>query len=124
MTIWRLMTWAFASSCQKSAREITQLVHDVIQAPDFSVTQLTGFNARTETHHLDAAQKTIRVDDPFGLDKWQCQSVNIFIPTREKNPAGNGQPFTIEGFYHQPLLDVIHAVFAKALSKWFHLTPF
>lgn len=118
------MTWALTGRRQKSAREVTRLVHDVLQAPDFSIAELTGFDARTETRRLDAAQKTIRTDAPFGQDKWQRRSVNIVIPTREKNQAGNGKTFTVEGFYHRPFLDVIRAVFSEASSKWFHLTPF
>ena len=124
MSIWHLMTWALTGHCQKSAHEVTQLVHNVLQAPDFSIAELTGFDAHTETCCLDAAQKTIHMDAPFSQDKWQHRSINIVIPTREKNQAGNGKTFTVEGFYHQPFLNVICAVFSEASSKWFHLTPF
>ena len=124
MSIWRLMTWTITGSPQKSTSEVTRLVHDVLQAPDFSTEELAGFDACTETHRLDATQNTVRKDDPFSQDKWQCRSVDIAIPTREKNPAGNGKTFMIEGLYYHPLLDVIRAVFAEASSKLFHLTPF
>ena len=122
MTIWHLMTWVFTGSHWKSAGEVTQLVHDVLQAPEFSLKKLTGFDSHTEAHRLDGAQKTICMDS--GQDKWQCKSVDIVIPTRENNQAENEKTFTIKGFYHWLFLDVIHAVFSEALSKSFHLTPF
>ena len=124
MTTWRLMTWALGGGRQKSAREVTRLVRDVIQAPDFDPEELAGFDAQTATTHLDAAQKSLPPDDPFSRDQWKRTSVDILIPTREKNRAGNGQKFTIDGFCYRPILDVIRAVFAHLSAKWFHLTPF
>lgn len=94
------MTWAFTGSRQKSVSEVTRLVHNILEAPDFSVAELTGFDARTETRRSDAAQKTIRKDNPFGQDQWQCRSLDIIIPTREQTQAGNGKTFTVKGLYH------------------------
>ena len=37
MTVWRLMSWKLTGSSQKSNSEVTCLVHEVIQAPDFNV---------------------------------------------------------------------------------------
>ena len=91
-------------------------------SPEFSLTELTGFDSHTEACHLNGAHKTICTN--FGQDKWQHKSVDIVIPTRKNNQAGNGKTFTIKGFYYQPFLDVIHAVFSKASSKLFHLIPF
>lgn len=85
MTTWRLMTWALASGHQKSAREVTRLVRDVIQAPNFDPEELAGFNAQTATTHLDAAQKSLPPDDPFSRDQWKHTGVDILIPTKEKN---------------------------------------
>ena len=73
---------------------------------------------------MEAAQKEIPPDDPFSINKWQCTSVNISVPTREKNKEGNGRIFTIDGFCYRPILDVIRTVFAEASLKSFHLTPF
>ena len=124
MTISRLMTWALTGNAQKSASEVTQLVQDVLQHPDFSIEGLQGFDAHTEACRLDAAQKAFPADDMFGMDKWKCNDMDITVPTREINRAGNGKKFTVQGFYHHPLLDIIRSVFTEALSKWFHLTPF
>ncbi|KAG2064847.1 hypothetical protein BDR04DRAFT_1130612 [Suillus decipiens] len=51
-------------------------------------------------------------------------AAEILVPTQEKNPNGNGQPFTIPGFRYWPLTAVIHATFSEATSKWFHFIPF
>ena len=63
-------------------------------------------------------------EDFIGLDRWCQTPVDILVPTREQSQAGNGQRFTIEGLYHQSILDIIRNVFAEASLKWFHLTPF
>ena len=81
MTIWCLMTWAITGSHQKSTSEVTKLVQEVLQAPNFMVEELVAFDARTEIRCLDAAQNTICKDDPFSQDKWECRSVDIAIPT-------------------------------------------
>ena len=64
------MRWKESGSNQKSNSEVTRLVHEVLQAPDFSIRDLTGFDASRETSRLDAAQKEIPHDDPFGIDRW------------------------------------------------------
>lgn len=124
MMTWRLMTWALTGSQQKSAAEVTRLVTEVIQAPDFVPEELSGFNAQTATAQLDAAQKQLPEDHPFVRDNWKQTSVDIVVPTREKNRAGNGKIFSIEGFYYRPILEVIRAVFVDPLAKQFHLMPF
>ena len=118
------MRWKESGSAYKSSLEATRLVHEVLQAPDFSIHDLTNFDTSRETCQMEAAQKEIPPDDLFGIDKWRCTSVNISVPTREKNKEGNGRIFTIDRFRYRPILDVIRAVFAEASSKSFHLTPF
>ena len=59
------MTWVFTGGHQKSISEVNKLVHNVLQAPDFNIRELaTGFNAHTETCHLDHAQPPEHADDP------------------------------------------------------------
>ena len=118
------MTWALAGGHQKSAHEVTQLVTEVIQAPDFDPEELAGFNAQTATACLDAVQKSLPPDDPFSWDQWKRTNIDILIPTREKIQGGNGWAFTVGEFCYQPILDVIRAVFAHSSAKRFHLTPF
>ena len=118
------MTWALTGSQQKSATEVTRLVNDVIRAPDFTPDELASFNAQTATAQLDAAQKQLPKNHPFIRDNWKQMSVDIVIPTREENSAGNGKSYSIEGFYYRPILEVIWAIFVDPLAKRFHLMPF
>ena len=118
------MTWAMTGSQQKSATEVMQLVTEVIQASDFTHEELTGLNAQMSTGQFDAAQKSLPEDHPFFRNNWKQTSVDIIIPTREKSNMGNGQNFTIDGFYYQPILEVIWAMLIDPLAKYFHLLPF
>lgn len=118
------MTWKLTGSAQKSNAEVTQLVHEVLQALDFNIQDLSRFNAFNETSHFDAAQKEIPPEDTFRINKWKHVTINILVPTREKEKEGNGQTFSIDGLLYRPILDVVWAVFTEVLSKTFHLTPF
>lgn len=120
MGIWRLMTWMITGSRQKSEAEVTRLVHEVIQAEDFDHSHFDGFNAHTQMNHFDKSENATNA----GLDGWKESSVDILVPTRERDPDGNGQPFTISGLFHRSLTSVIRAVFTEKAAKWFHLTPF
>ena len=124
MSIWHLMQWMTTGSHQRLNFEVTRLVCDVLQAPDFNIGELQGFDVQTKARHLDAAMNALPTDDPFSMDQWKWAVMDLLISTREKNLAENRHIFSIEGFHYQPLLDVIHSIFTKALLKWFHLTPF
>ena len=101
MIIWRLMTWVFTGSQQKSLSEVNKLVHGVLQAPDFNIQELgNNFDARTETRCLDDVQPPECADDPFHQDNWRQSSVDIKIPTRERNPTWNGKTFSVEALYY------------------------
>ena len=116
------MSWAFTGSHDKLASEVNKLVQDVLQAPNFSLEELEGFNACTESMRMK--QQASATGDLFGTDQWRQTTVDIPVPTKEPNQVGNSQCFSIEGFHHQSILDIICNVFAKASTKWFHLTPF
>ena len=73
---------------------------------------------------MDAAQKEIPPEDPFGIDRWQCMTIEISVPTRKKNNEGSGRIFPVEGFCYRLITDVMHMVFAEVSLKIFHLTPF
>jgi hypothetical protein len=73
---------------------------------------------------LDGAQQAQPNDDPLTQDCWQYTSVNIPIPTRQKNPVGDEKMFTVDGFSYRPLTDVICATFTDAAAHKFHLKPF
>ena len=124
ISVWRLMRWKESSSAHKSNSEITRLVQDVLQALDFNIDDLRNFDASRETRRMDAAQKMVPQHDPFGIDGWRRTTIEISVPTREKNKEGNGRIFSMDGFRYRSITDVVCAVFAEASSKWFHLTPF
>ena len=125
MGIWQLMTWMITGSRQKSEAELSRLVHEVILSNDFDRSHFTDFNAHTQMRHFD---KSENVPDGHNTgvqqDGWQEGSVNISVPTRERNPDGNEQTFIISGPFHRPLFNVIRAVFSEAAAKSFHFTPF
>ena len=118
------MRWKESGSAHKSNSEITRLVQDVLQAPDFNIDDLRNFDASRETRRMDAAQKMVPQHDPFGIDGWRRTTIEISVPTREKNKEGNGRIFSVDGFHYRSITDVMCAVFAEASLKWFHLTPF
>lgn len=124
MSIWRLMTWMMTGSNRVSEAKVTRLVKEVLSAEDFSIQDLDGFNAHTEMAHFDSSEAGLDDSDIFRKDGWRETAAEILVPTREKNPSGNGQLFTVPGFQYRPLTAVIRAAFSEAASKWFHLTPF
>jgi hypothetical protein len=124
MSIWRLMRWKSTGSNLKSNAKVTRLVHDVLEAPDFDIQELSSFNASRKTSHFDAVEKEIPPEDVFAVDRWKRTSIDISVPTRENKKEGNGRTFSVDGVLYRPILDVIRAVFTEASSKTFHLTPF
>jgi len=123
MSIWRIMTWMMTGSRQKSEAEVTRLAN-MLQEDDFDPRDLQGFNAHTEMKHFDSSESALDESNPLRQDGWKESSVDIHVPTQERNPDGNGRQFTIGGLFHRPLTAVIRAVFAEKGAKWFHLTPF
>ena len=104
MSLWRLMTWMMTGSTQKSSAEVTRLVHEVIRSPDFDHDHFIGFNAHTQMKQFDKSENVPGdSNDHLQQDAWQEQTVNISVPTRERNPDGNGQPFSIPGLFHRPI---------------------
>ncbi|KAF8419790.1 hypothetical protein L210DRAFT_3655102 [Boletus edulis BED1] len=89
MSIWHLMSWVFTGTREKSLLEVNKLVRDVLQAPNFSVEELEGFDARTESIHMD--QQASVTSNFISSDKWRQTPVDILVPTREESRTGNGQ---------------------------------
>ena len=53
MSTFRLMQWFYDSSLMKYLGTLNNLVHQVLLAPDFNTTDLTGFDAAKEAKCLD-----------------------------------------------------------------------
>ena len=67
----------------KSNSEVTQLVHEVLQALDFNIPDLSRFDASREAAWFDVAEKSIPPKDVFGIDGWKHTA-------REKKKEGSG----------------------------------
>jgi len=111
-------------SNQLSEAKVTRLVKEVLSAEDFSVQDLNGFDAHTEMKHFDSSEASLDDNDIVRRDGWKETAAEILVPTRERNPDGNGQSFTVPGFQYHPLTAVIRATFSEAASNFFHFSPF
>ena len=81
MSIWRLMSWKLTGSNQKSNDELTRLVKEVIQAPDFKVADLAKFSALTELRRLDNEDTgVLDLAGAFSRDDWKQATPEISIP--------------------------------------------
>ncbi|KAG1740141.1 uncharacterized protein EDB91DRAFT_1029637, partial [Suillus paluster] len=100
MSIWRLMTWMMTGGNQLCEAKVTRLVKEVLSAEDFSVQDLNGFDAHTEMGHFDSSEASLDDNDIFQRDSWKETATEILVPTRERNPSRNGQPFTVPGFQY------------------------
>ena len=125
MSLWRLMTWMMTGSTQKSGAEVTCLVHEVIRSLDFDHDHFVKFNAHTQMKQFDKSENAPgNSNDCLRQDSWKEVTVDVSVPTQERNPNGNRQPFSIPGLFHCPITAVVLAAFAEKAAKWFHLTPF
>ena len=125
MSIWRLMSWKLTGSNQKSNAELTQLVKEVIQAPDFNAADLAKFHASTESRRLDDEGTGVADEaGAFSRDGWKEAIPEISIPIREKPKEDCGRSFPIPGLMYRSLVSVIQTAFSEPISQWFHFTPF
>ncbi|KIK32623.1 hypothetical protein CY34DRAFT_18911 [Suillus luteus UH-Slu-Lm8-n1] len=93
-----------------------------MKAEDFDVHDLQHFDSHTEMKHFNASDNSM---DPLSIlenDGWKKTDVEIMVPSKEKNPNGNGRPFSVSGLVYQLLIAVIKAAFSEQSSKLF--TPF
>jgi hypothetical protein len=119
MSIWRLMRWMNTGSRSKSEGEVSRLVNEVLNAPDFRTKDLHGFTAHRENSHLDTVNKTNPLDNGFHV-----ASVTIEVPTGEPSNSETSRPYSVPGLHYRKLLNIIKAAFQDPLSRQFHLTPF
>ncbi|KZP26571.1 hypothetical protein FIBSPDRAFT_781724, partial [Athelia psychrophila] len=126
MSVYLLMDWMHSGSSRKSVGEVDRLAK-VLSHPEFTLEDISGFSARKQNNHFDAfddqgAENSEDQSRPG--DGWKHSTVEISIPTGEKDPSGNGHSFTVHGLHHRPLLGVMKAAVADASSRWFHYFPF
>ncbi|KAG6913900.1 hypothetical protein DXG01_003626 [Tephrocybe rancida] len=120
MSIYRFMTWLNSGSNAKSSEEANRLVEDVIKAPDFSVEDLSSFNAHRESARMDNA--IADSDSSPYLQQFSSASVNIDIPSGKKDVPPT--PFSVPGLLYRKITSVIEAAFHDDLAHHLHLSPF
>ena len=64
MSIWRMMTWMMTGSKQKSEAEVTRLAN-ILQADNFELHDLRGFNAHTEMKRFDRSESALDESNPL-----------------------------------------------------------
>ena len=124
------MTWYYDSSNVKSHAELDRLVNDVILAPDFLPSELTGFRAAKEAKRMDNYQKSTPTygSHPAATfrDEWIKTSVCLTLPCDGVKHASEADApkFEVKGLYYRRLLEVIKAGLAEPAAEKFHLFPF
>ena len=126
MSKFLLMNWANSGSTQKTEAEITRLGQEVLSSPDFKVEELGSFNAHQGNKRMD---KVIAAAESSSMlsshDGWSEVKVDIQVPVASKTrPPSPSQTFSVLGFHHRPLVEVIKVAWSEELAKKFHLTPF
>ncbi|KAG6329626.1 hypothetical protein ID866_9463 [Astraeus odoratus] len=117
-TAWRLMSWFYSGSNQKSLEDLNSLVHKVILADDFVCEDLCDFSAQQEAQRLDNA--------PCGLsDGWNQTTVSIRLPCEGvKQPENNAPEFQVEGLYYRKITEVVKSAFTEPAAEMFHIAPY
>ena len=101
------MSWKTTRSSLKSNSEVTRLVHEVLQAPDFNIADLSRFDASREAAQFNTAEKSIPPEDVFRINRWKHTTIEISVPTREKKKEGNGVTFSVDSLRYRPILNVV-----------------
>lgn len=121
-TVYRLMSWFYSGSNQKSVAELDRLVKEVILQEDFDVGDLKDFSASRELRRLDTMEDGATFSGEAG---WRESSVKIPLPVdKQKLKEATAPTFEIPGVWHRDLLDVIRTAFQDTKAQFYHLTPF
>jgi hypothetical protein len=121
-TVYRLMSWFYSGSNQKSVAELDRLVKEVILQEDFDVSDLKDFSAARELRRLDTTEDEAAFSGEAG---WRESSVKIPLPVdKQKLKESTALKFEIPGVWHRDLLEVICTAFQDTKAQFYHLTPF
>ncbi|KAF8992499.1 hypothetical protein BDQ17DRAFT_1432346 [Cyathus striatus] len=121
-SVFRLMSW-FYTGVTKTLKDLNNLVHNVLLAPDFKLEDLTGFDASKEVQKID---KLKFKDDEHLPNGWMKASLSIPMPCSKVSfPSEADAPkFEVQALYYRKLVDVIKSAFEEHSSEDFHITPF
>jgi hypothetical protein len=98
-------------------------VKNVIQAKDFKVEHLDGFNAHHEARHTVNSQ----VPEFLREARWIEGSVELQLPPERKpdrSRESNAKTINVDGIYYRKLTEVIKVAFSDETARSFHFTPF
>ena len=74
---------------------------------------------------MDEAFAALESEAPFSQDGWHEAKVDIQIPVASRTkPPPPSRTFSIPGFHHRSLVEVIKAAWSESTAKRFHLSPF
>ncbi|KAJ3858791.1 hypothetical protein EV359DRAFT_75796 [Lentinula novae-zelandiae] len=120
MSTYRIMQWLNTGSSVKSEGEATQLVEEVLNAPDFDIKDLSHFSAHRENLRADEAK--IPESASNYLSGFETTSVDIRVLSGQRNVPS--EMFSVLGLHYRPLLSVIREAFLGPLSNKIHFSPF
>lgn len=123
-TSFRLLSWFYGGSRQKSQVELTSLVETVLKADDYSKEDAANFSFSHETALLDAADSTssLFADETI----WKRSTIKIPLPCeRHKFHSEDAAPkLRIRNVYYRSLIEVIRTAARDESAKSWHNTPF
>ncbi|KAK0215256.1 hypothetical protein EDD85DRAFT_798705 [Armillaria nabsnona] len=117
------MNWFYSSTTEMLA-DLNTLIHDVILAPDFSKTDLHGFDVNYEAKCLDS--DGIPNLPSFHSDGWKEDFVTLHLPQMSIAFESESAAPTLDiaGVWHRSLLDVIVDAFQDPSALDFHMKGF
>lgn len=123
-THYRLLSWFYNGNTTKSAKDLDDLVQQVLLAEDFDREDLRSFRAAQELKKLDDHMN--RPSNLLAEDGWIEGSVKIRLPcTRVKVKSEEEAPeFLVEPVYYRRLTQVLVSSFQEPAAKLFHYIPF
>jgi hypothetical protein len=138
ISIFRLMNWFYNSSLTKSLSTLNNLVHKVLLAPDFDITDLNDFDAAKEARRLDdyhpssaghgegTSGSTAEGNSKTLKDGWIETAVPISVPCdKVTHPSEADAPiFHVKGLMYRKLIEVIKAAYQDSSAEQLHISPY
>lgn len=123
-THYRLLSWFYNGNETKSAKDLDDLIQEVLLADDFDREDLQDFRAARELKRLDDHMN--RPSHLSAEDGWIEGSVKIRLPcTGVKFKSEEEAPeFSVEPVYYRRLTQVLISSFQEPAAKFFHYIPF
>lgn len=123
-SIFGLMKWAWTGSNLKSLMEMTKLVN-FLKSDGFHKEELEGFDLARDTAKFDKTLESDSQNPDAPRDGWKEDEVDIQIPDGKEHKDMDDVPiFSVPGFHHRSLIEVIRTAIQDTGDRCFHYTPF